>query len=147
MRVIIDGDACPVIKISEKICKNNNVPLIIVKNHAHQIYSRYAEVISVDGRSENADFKIANLTQPGDLVITQDYGLCAMVIAKEGFCINQYGQEINRVNVDLYLHRRDFNLQMRKKHKTYTKFKKRTKKDDQAFKESFEKLIKKAKTP
>lgn len=143
MKVIIDGDACPVIKEVESVARNKNIEVIIVKNYAHQISSNYSKVISVDVRSENADFKIANITEKGDIVVTQDYGLCAMIIAKEAVGINQFGKEINDFNIDIELNRRDFNKQMRNKHKKYTKFKKRTKKDNSRFKEEFEKLLNK----
>jgi len=143
LKVIIDGDACPVINEVERVSRKYSVPVIIVKNHAHVITSNYSEVISVDVRSENVDFKIVNMTEKDDIVVTQDYGLCAMAIAKEAIGINQYGKVINDFNIDLHLNRRDLNKQMRKKHKKYTKFKKRTKKDNQIFKESFDDLLKK----
>ena len=146
MKIIIDGDACPVIDAVESIAKKYDIPVVIVKNYAHVIHSDYSEVISVDVRSENVDFKIVNMTEQGDVVVTQDYGLCAMVIAKEAIGINQYGKVINDFNIDLHLNRRDLNKHIRKKHKKYTKFKKRKKEDNQIFKESFEDLIK-TKTP
>lgn len=143
LKVIVDGDACPVIYEVESVAKKYNIPVVIVKNHAHVINSHYSEVVSVDVRSENVDFKIVNMTDTGDIVVTQDYGLCAMVIAKEAIGINQYGKVINDFNIDLHLNRRDLNKHIRKKHKKYTKFKKRSKKDNQVFKENFEELIKK----
>ena len=142
LKVIIDGDACPVIYEVESVAKKYDIPVVIVKNYAHVIHSSYSEVISVDVRSENVDFKIVNMTETGDIVVTQDYGLCAMAIAKEAIGINQYGKVINDFNIDLHLNRRDLNKHIRKKHKKYTKFKKRSKKDNQTFKEKFEELIK-----
>jgi len=142
LKIIIDGDACPVIYEVESVAKKYDIPVIIVKNYAHVINSNYSEVISVDVRSENVDFRIVNMTETDDIVVTQDYGLCAMVIAKEAIGINQYGKVINDFNIDLHLNRRDLNKHIRKQHKKYTKFKKRSKKDNQVFKESFEELIK-----
>jgi uncharacterized protein YaiI (UPF0178 family) len=142
MKIMIDGDACPVTKEVEYIAKKNNIKVIIVKNYNHVIRSSYSEVISVDSCSENADLKIANLTEKGDLIVTQDYGLCAMVIAKDAIAINQYGRVINDFNIDFELNKRDLNRENRMKHKKYTKFKKRTKKDNEIFKVEFEKLLK-----
>lgn len=143
LKIIIDGDACPVISEVESVARKFSTRVIIVKNYAHVITSNYSEVISVDVRSENVDFKIVNMTEKDDIIVTQDYGLCAMVIAKEAVGINQYGKVINDFNIDLHLNRRDLNKQIRKKHKKYTKFKKRTRKDNQIFKENFEDLLKK----
>lgn len=143
MKVIIDGDACPVIKEVEYISKKYGVDCFIVKNHAHNIHSKYSKVITVDTRSEQADFEIVNMTEKDDIIVTQDYGLCGMVIAKDAVGINQYGKEVNSINVDILLMKRDINRQIREKHNKYTKFKKRTKKDNKRFQEQFEKLIKK----
>lgn len=142
MKVIIDGDASPVVKEVEAVAKSYNIKVIIVKNFSHKITSKYSEVISVDNRSENADFEIANLTEENDIIVTQDYGLCAMIIAKDAIAINQYGKVVNDINIDFLLNQRDMNKEMRQKHKTYTKFKKRTKDDNIKFKIEFEKLLK-----
>ena len=145
MKIIIDGDACPVTKVVENVSKKYNVEVIIVKNYNHVIRSNYSKVISVDSQSESADLKIANITEKGDIVVTQDYGLCAMVIAKDAIGINQYGKVINSFNIDMELYRRDMNKEIRMKHKKYTKFKKRKQKDNDLFEIEFEKLLKEMK--
>ncbi|MEA1974182.1 MAG: DUF188 domain-containing protein, partial [Bacillota bacterium] len=120
MKIIIDGDACPVIREVESVSKKYKIEVVIVKNYNHVIRSSYSEVISVDSCSENADLKIANITGKGDIIVTQDYGLCAMIIAKDAIAINQYGKVINSFNIDLELYKRDMNREMRMKHKKYT---------------------------
>jgi uncharacterized protein YaiI (UPF0178 family) len=141
MKIIIDADACPVLKEVESVSKKYKIEVIIVKNYNHVIRSNYSEVISVDSCGESADLKIANITEKGDIIVTQDYGLCAMIIAKDAIAINQYGKVINSFNIDLELYKRDMNREIRMKHKKYTKFKKRVKKDNDIFKMKFDELL------
>lgn len=134
MKIIVDGDGCPVVKETVEICKERNIELIIVKNINHKIASDYGEIITVDFSRDSADYKIANLTLKDDIVVTQDYGLCAMVLSKGGRCINQNGKIIDSSNIDLLLETRHFNKEQRRKHKVHnSKFKKR----DESMNESF----------
>lgn len=141
MRILVDADGCPVVKLTIAIAKQYKLPVTLVKNHAHHLESDYADVITVDKSRDWADFKIANLTSKGDLVVSQDYGLAAMVLAKGAICINQNGVVITQNNIDRFLERRHQNQEIRKKHKKYTKFKKRDHSQDEAFKKALVELI------
>lgn len=146
MKVIIDADGCPVVKIAVKVSKENDIEVLIVKNYAHKIEDDYATVVTVDISSDSADYYIANHAIKGDIVITQDYGLAAMAISKGAICINQNGLIISNSNIDSLLDRRHMNMEARKKDGKYTKFKKRTEKDNLKFETSFKKLIQDLKT-
>lgn len=141
MKVIIDADGCPVTKIAVKISKENKIPVLIVKNYAHKIVSDYAEVVTVDIGSDSADYYIVNRTEKEDIVITQDYGLAAMVLSKGGSCITQHGMIINSFNIDSLLDRRHVNRHIRMTQGKYSKNKKRTDKDDSKFISSFKALL------
>lgn len=141
LKIIIDGDASPVIDETVSLAKKYNLEVIIVKNYMHFIENDYADVISVDVSSDSADFKIANLADKGDIIISQDYGLAALAISQGAICVNQYGKLIDSNNIDLLLDRRHMNREIRKKHKVYSKFKKRTKDDNKKFKKALEKII------
>ncbi|QOR35390.1 DUF188 domain-containing protein [Clostridium sp. 'deep sea'] len=99
MRIFIDGDACPVIKNTIKIAKQYSIPVVIVKNHFHVIKDNYAEIISVDFSKDSADYYIVNHLKKNDIVVSQDYGLAAMVIARNAYFITAYGKEINDNNL------------------------------------------------
>lgn len=141
MTIWIDADGCPVVSLTEKIAKSEQIPLAIVKNIHHHIASDYAKVYTVDSGADQADFFIANRLQIGDLVITQDYGLAAMAIAKKAYVINQYGQQISQDNIDFLLERRHFNQIQRKTTGKSTKFKKRQSSDDDRYAEALSQLI------
>lgn len=142
MRIWIDGDACPVKKIIIELAKKADLSVVIVKNHSHQISISGVEVVTVDGGSDSADYYIANHIQAGDLVVTQDYGLAAMVLARRGEAMTVMGAVLNEWNIDMHLSRRHVNREMRRKHQKYTKFKKRTPKDDAVFREAFTRFLK-----
>lgn len=142
MRIWIDGDACPVKNIIIDLAKKAELPITIVKNHSHQIEIPGVEVVTVDGSNDAADYYITNHIQPQDLVITQDYGLAAMVLARKGEAMTIMGAVLNEFNIDLHLSRRHVNREIRMKHQKYTKFKKRTAKDDAVFQEAFARFLK-----
>ncbi|NMA85321.1 MAG: YaiI/YqxD family protein [Epulopiscium sp.] len=145
MKILIDADGCPVVALTSKISKEYQLDLIIVKNYSHEISDDYATVITVDQSRDSADFYIANKIEQGDIVITQDYGLAAMVLARGGLCINQNGLIISSENIDQLLDRRHLNQELRRKHKqqSFSKFKKRNAKANQSFESSFRALIEK----
>ncbi len=142
MQIYIDGDGCPVIKNTVKIAKSFNLPVTIVKNYNHTINDEYAQVVSVDNHKDSADYYISNMMQKKDLVVTQDYGLGAMALARGGYVITQNGKVINDKNIDLLLQRRHINREMRNKRKKYApKNKKRTEKLNQHYEQSLIQLL------
>jgi len=143
MKIIIDADGCPVVNLTIKIAKEYRIEVIVVKNYAHEIYDDYATIITVDLSPDSADYYIANITKENDIVVTQDYGLAAMVLAKLGICINQNGLIISKDNIDELLRRRHLNSELRRKHKYYTKAKKRESHNDAEFEKNLRALIKK----
>lgn len=91
MRIIIDADACPVVDITVKVAKERGIECIIVCDNTHAIEKDGATTIVVDKGADSADCHIANITEKGDVVVTQDYGLAALVLGKGGKALNQNG--------------------------------------------------------
>ncbi len=140
MKVLVDADACPVWKIAVKICTNHNVDYVLVCDVSHQFKEEY-NVVYVDGGSDAADYKIVALTEANDIVVTQDYGLATMVLAKGAKAINQNGMIYDEQNIMGLLESRAFSAKLRK-HKTHLKGpKKRKLEDDEKFHYKFNKLI------
>ncbi len=141
MRIFIDADGCPVVKLTITYAKKNEIPVTIVKNYAHVIEDDYAEIVTVDISSDAADYYIANKISKEDLLITQDYGLAAMALSKGAYILNQNGLIIHNGNIMTLLDRRHINQKMRKNKRIYTKIKKRTEEDDEAFLLSLKKIL------
>ena len=100
MKIIIDADACPVVDIAVGIAKERNLECILVCDNTHFIQKDGAETIIVDKGADSADCRIANLTEKGDVVITQDYGLAALVLGKGGKALNQNGLIYSDTNIE-----------------------------------------------
>lgn len=140
MKVLVDADACPVWKIAVNICQENNIEYILVSDVSHQFND--CNVVYVDGGSDAADYKIVELTNENDIVITQDYGLATMALSKNAHVINQNGMIYNDKNIMSLLESRAFSAKMRK-HKTHLKGpKKRKDEQNESFVVAFTKLIK-----
>lgn len=141
MKIYIDADGCPVVNLTVEIAKKHHIPVVIVKNYAHEITSSYATVVTVDIEADSADYYIINHISKGDIVVTQDYGVAAITISKEAICITQNGMIISNTNIDGLLHSRHMNQQLRKNKKHYSKIKKRTAEDNVKFQHQLEALI------
>ncbi len=100
MKIIIDADACPVVDIAVGIAKEHNIECIIVCDNTHSIQKDGAVTVVVDKGADSADCRIANLTEKGDVVITQDYGLAALVLGKGGKALNQNGLIYTDTNIE-----------------------------------------------
>jgi hypothetical protein len=114
MKILVDADACPVKDIVEEIAKEYNLELILVSNINHLIESTYGKVVVVDGASQAADMAIINLTRAGDIVITQDYGLASIALAKGGLALHPLGKQFTEDNIDGLLMQRFINNKVRK---------------------------------
>ena len=142
MKILIDGDACPVVNLTEKIAKKNGINLVVFTDITHQIQLNYGKVYTVDKANQSVDMALYNKCQKNDIVITQDYGLAAMVLGKGALAINSSGQEYTDENINHLLMKRHLHAKMRRaghKHPTHSK---RSKKDDQKFIKMLEKTIK-----
>ncbi|MGL5329192.1 MAG: YaiI/YqxD family protein [Peptostreptococcaceae bacterium] len=141
MKIIIDGDGCPVIKLSIDIAKQHNKEVLIICDTSHDFSKYNVETITVSKGSDSADFFIVNKVNKGDIVITQDYGLAAMLLSKKSYVINQNGLVYNNENIDQLLYMRHVSKKIRAGGGRTKGPKKRTKEDDIKFKEELEKLI------
>lgn len=143
MKILIDADGCPVVDIAVKIAKENNIECIILCDTSHVFEIENVEVITVPRGADSVDFKIVNMIDGNDIIITQDYGLAAMCLAKKGIPINQDGMEYNEKNIDSLLFSRYIAKEVRMAGGRLKGMKKRTKEQDTTFKEVLEKIIKK----
>lgn len=69
MKIYVDGDACPVIGVIEKIAKKKGVAVVIVCDEMHDIYSDYCQVVKVPCGYDAVDMKIAVDVHKNDIVI------------------------------------------------------------------------------
>lgn len=147
MRIYIDADACPVVRIVEGIAKKYNLPVMLLCDTNHVMSSEYSEVKVIGAGSDAVDFALISLLKKDakDIVVTQDYGVAAMALGKGAYCIHQSGKWYTNENIDQMLMERHLAKKARRsKSKNHLKGpRKRTDEDDKRFAESFEKMIRK----
>jgi uncharacterized protein YaiI (UPF0178 family) len=137
MKIIIDADACPVVDIAVNTAKERGIPCIIVCDNTHSIERNGAKTIVVDKGADSADCKIANLTEKGDVVITQDYGLAALILGKGAKALNQNGLIYTNDNIDNLLFTRHISIKERMAGNRTKGPKKRTSQNDADFIKAF----------
>ena len=146
MKIFVDADACPVVRIVESIAKKYQVSVALLCDTNHVLSSDYSEVMIVGAGADAVDFKLISLCHQGDIVVTQDYGVAAMALGKKAYAIHQSGKWYTDENIDQMLMERHLAKNARRGSlKNHLKGpRKRTAEDDQRFEESFEKLLCKA---
>ena len=144
MKILVDADACPVKEIIKKIADKHKIPTIAVCDNAHEINVAGWEVITVDKQADSADFKIISLLCKNDIVITGDYGLAGMALAKRAYVLNFTGKEYTVENIDMLLMQRHINKKTMKSGGKVKGPKKRTAEDDINFEKAFEFIVNKA---
>ena len=143
MKILVDADACPVVRITEQAARQYKIPVILLCDTNHVLRSDYSEVRTVGAGADAVDFALVNLCAKGDIVVTQDYGVAAMALGKGAYAIHQSGKQYTDENIDLLLMERHMAKKARReKSRHHLKGPaKRTKEDDERFKISLEKLI------
>ncbi|WP_288527493.1 YaiI/YqxD family protein [uncultured Eubacterium sp.] len=141
MKILIDADGCPVVKQATQIAKENNIEIVIFCDTSHIINSDYAQIITVSKGADSVDFALVNEVKSGDIVVTQDYGLAAMVLSKGGKAITQNGMIISDSNLGLLLTTRYESKKARMSGAHLKGPKKRTAQNDEVFVKSFKSLL------
>lgn len=100
MRILIDADGCPVVDIAVQTALQNKIECIILCDTSHVFEKEGARTITVSKGADSVDFALVNLIQSGDIVITQDYGLAAMCLARNAVTVSQDGRIYDDNNID-----------------------------------------------
>ncbi len=106
MRILIDADGCPVVDIAVRLTKQSGIKCIILCDTSHVFEKDGAETITVSKGADSVDFALVNMIEKGDIIITQDYGLAAMCLARGAIPISQDGLIYDDNNILSLLNRR-----------------------------------------
>lgn len=104
--IYIDADGCPVVDITIRVARAKHLSCIILCDTSHVFEKEGAKTITVSKGADSVDFALVNLVQPHDIVITQDYGLAAMCLARRAIPLHQDGMVYTSDNIDALLHER-----------------------------------------
>lgn len=143
MKILVDADACPVVTIVELIAQKYQIPVILLCDTNHVLESSYSQVVTVGAGTDVVDFKLVSICKRGDIVVTQDYGVAAMILGKGAYGIHQSGKWYTNENIDQMLMERHLAKKARntKKRQHLKGPAKRTELDNKRFEEAFDKLI------
>lgn len=101
--VLVDADACPVVRQTEAIACRYGLPMTLLCDEHHIIESNYAQVRHVSSGADAVDIALMNLCCKGDIVVTQDYGVAAMVLGKGAYAMHHSGKQYTDGNIDMML--------------------------------------------
>lgn len=141
MRIFIDADGCPVVDITVAVANEYKLECFIITDTSHFFNKVGAETITVSKGADSADFALVNMVSKGDIVITQDYGLAAMCLAKSTIPLNQNGMIYNDKNIDSLLLARHTAKKIRNSGGRLKGPRKRTEEDNKLFEKSLRKVI------
>ena len=143
MHIYVDADACPVVRIIEEIAEHKKIPVTLLCDTNHVLYSEYSNIKIIGAGADAVDFALINLCHKGDIVVTQDYGVAAMALGKGAYCIHQSGKWYTNENIDQMLMERHMAKKARRaSSRNHLKGpKKRTIEDDEKFQKSFIKML------
>ena len=141
MKVLIDADACPVVDIVVRLCAKHAVPCLLLCDTAHAVYREGTETLIFDKGADSVDFALVNRACPGDIVITQDYGLASMCLGRNARVLHQDGWEYTLDNISGLMEQRHANKKHRLAGGRTKGPSKRTRQQDEAFAKAFQQML------
>lgn len=145
MRIIVDADACPGKDLIEKAAKEHEIEVIMYCDINHVLKSDYSKIIYADSGFQSVDMKIANAVAKEDIVVTQDFGVAAMVLPKGAFAVSPKGYIYTNENIERLLFERHLSAKARRGGKKTSNPKKRNEKDNLRLYYSINEIIEKSK--
>jgi len=141
MRILIDADGCPVTDIAVRLARQSRIECLILCDTAHVFEKEGAQTLTFSKGADSVDFALVNMLLPGDIVVTQDYGLAAMCLARGAVPLNQDGMVYSDKNIDALLMSRHTARKIRSAGGRLKGPAKRTPAQDKAFEERLRVLL------
>lgn len=116
-RIWVDADACPVVikEMLFRAAERAQVEVTLVANQWLRTppSSRYVRAVQVPSGLDVADTEIVQRVRAGDLVVTQDIPLAALVVERDALAINPRGELYTRETIAQRLSMRNFMDELR----------------------------------
>ena len=107
VKIMVDADACPVKREIAAAAKVFGAEVVLVASYAHRLEPEEGvSVVQVDPSDQSADLYIANRLAAGDILVTQDYGLATIGLAKRAVVLSNRGQIYSAETIDFLLEHR-----------------------------------------
>src|SRR4030042_2153871 len=141
MKILVDADACPksVLRMCRHVGQKYEVPVWTVASFDHHIESDHHVIVGTD--PQEADLKIINSTETGDIVVTQDWGLAAIFLGKGARCLSPAGHAFRSEKMGFLLEEREVKAKYRRSGGRTKGPKKRTFEDDRRFEACLKRIL------
>jgi len=141
VKIIVDADACPktVLAICFELAARYGAGIVTVASFVHLIDS--ADHVVVGDGSQETDIRIMNLVEKGDVVVTQDWALAAVVLGKGGRAVSPSGRIYTPEFIPFLLEEREMKARFRRTGGRTKGPSKRTRADDLRFRKALTSLL------
>lgn len=143
-RILVDADGCPVVDETIQLARRFGLSCVLFCDTSHEFQREGAETVVVSKGADSADFALVNQARRGDFVVTQDYGLAAMCLARGAIPLSQDGMVYDEQNIDALLQSRHAARKIRQSGGRLSGPKKRASKQDDAFIQTLTQLLEQA---
>ena len=112
--IFVDADACPVTAEAIAAARKHSLRAVIAGNSTQNLARHirradpreetggfWVDTLPVAVGSDSADFAIVEELSPGDIVVTQDIGLAAMVLGRKAKAIGVRGRVFSLATIDM----------------------------------------------
>lgn len=142
MEVYVDGDACPVRDIVYEEAHKRGIQVIMVISMNQEIMGGEGmDVVRVDSAFQAVDMAIINRVGPGDIVVTSDFGLASIALARGARAISFSGRVYSDKSIDSLLTTRYVKLRQRRGGARIKGPAARRREDNRFFRENFKRLL------
>jgi hypothetical protein len=114
-RVLVDADACPVRREIARAAERHGVAALFFANSSQEaVKPSSLRTVRVADRPDAADFAIATQCRKGDIVVSDDIGLAALVTSKGARAISSRGRLFRPDALPLLLEERHLSRKARR---------------------------------
>lgn len=114
--LFIDADACPTTREAIACARKAKLPCVVAGDSGHNLLRHvraddpreptdgfWVRILSVVPGQDSADFAIVCELEPGDVVVTQDFGLASMALGRDCAAIDPRGHVFDKRTIDALL--------------------------------------------
>lgn len=108
IRIVVDADACPVKNEIAATAREFGATVLMVASFDHRmsLEDDNVTIVQVDRSDQSVDLYIANQLMRGDVLVTQDFGLATIGLAKGAAVLSNRGQRYTDETIGFLLERR-----------------------------------------
>lgn len=106
-KILVDADACPVKAEIVRAATAFKIDVWMVASYDHRLSPHEGvTIVQVDRSDQSVDLYIANKLAAGDILVTQDFGLATIGLAKKAVVLSNRGQQYTDSTIDFLLETR-----------------------------------------